>query len=199
MTDEPVSMLMVEDSGAPQYFNEVTVCFVDIVRFTVAAASLPPETLIGELNELFLAFDRIAASNRCVRIKTIGDAYLSVCGIPGPNDRHVQDAAIAALEMIAYLEKRNATASQQWQVRIGIHCGPVVGGIVGATRSTYDIFGDTVNIAARLEALSEPMRINISATVRCRLGQDFLFSCANEVIMKGKGIQMTSFLEGQHP
>jgi adenylate cyclase len=189
--------LMETGSCAPQYFPEVTVCFVDIVQFTSAAAALPPEILIGELNDLFSAFDRIAEANRCERMKTIGDAYLYACGIPEPNDRHVQDAANAALEMIAYLTERNATASQQWQVRIGIHSGPVVGGIVGSKKYLYDIFGDTVNIASRLEALSEPMRINTSDEVRRRLEQEFLFSCTTQVTMKGKGLQVTCFLEGR--
>ena len=143
--------LMEKGSCAPQSFPEVTVCFVDIVQFTSAAAILAPEVLIGELNILFTAFDRIAEANRCERMKTIGDAYLFICGIPEANEHHTQDTAIAALEMVAYLRERNRTASQQWQVRIGIHSGPVVGGIVGSKKYLYDIFGDTVNIAARLE------------------------------------------------
>lgn len=187
--------LMETGRCTPQYFPEVTVCFVDIVQFTSAAAALPPEILIGELNDLFSAFDRIAEANRCERMKTIGDAYLYVCGIPEPNERHAQDVATAALEMIVYLNERNASAGQQWQVRIGIHSGPVVGGIVGSKKYLYDIFGDTVNIAARLEALSEPMRINVSNEVRLRLEHEFVFSCTTQVTMKGKGLQITCFLE----
>mgnify|MGYP001202572134 CR=1 FL=1 len=189
--------LMEKGCCTPQHLPDVTVCFVDIVQFTSAAATLPPETLISELNDLFTAFDRIVEANHCERMKTIGDAYLYVCGLPEPNERHAQNAATAALEIIAYLTERNRTVGQQWQVRIGIHSGPVVGGIVGTKKYLYDIFGDTVNIAARLEALSEPMRINASNAVRHRLEQEFLFSCPAEVAMKGKGLQITSFLEGR--
>ena len=191
--------LMEKGNCAPQNFPEVTVCFVDIVQFTAAAATLAPEVLIGELNSLFTAFDRIAGINRCERMKTIGDAYLFVCGIPEANGDHIRDAAVAALEMLAYVRERNRAAGQQWQVRIGIHAGPVVGGIVGSKKYLYDIFGDTVNIASRLQALSEPMRINVSAEVYHRLREEFVFSCPLEVEMKGKGMQSTCFLEGRQP
>jgi adenylate cyclase len=191
--------LMEKGSCTPQYFKEVTVCFVDIVQFTSAAAILPPEVLIDELNTLFTAFDRIAEANRCERMKTIGDAYLFVCGIPEANEHHTRDVAVAALEIVSYLQDRNRTGGQQWQVRIGLHSGPVVGGIVGSKKYLYDIFGDTVNIAARLEALSDPMCINVSAEVRRRLERDFLFSCPLDVEMKGKGRQSTCFLEGRVP
>lgn len=189
--------LMEKGSCTPQYFPEVSVCFVDIVQFTPAATYLAPEVLIGELNDLFTAFDEIAEANRCERMKTIGDAYLFVCGIPDANELHARDAANAALEIVSYLDERNRSSELQWQVRIGIHSGPVVGGIVGTRKYLYDIFGDTVNIASRLEALSGPMRINVSAEVRRRLDRDFLFSCPLDVEMKGKGMQSTCFLEGR--
>lgn len=189
--------LLAKGDCAPQSFAEVAVCFVDIVQFTAAAAVLSPEVLIGELNALFTAFDRIAEANRCERMKTIGDAYLFVAGIPEANDRQLEDAATAALDMVAYLMDRNRTAERRWQVRVGLHCGPVVGGIVGSKKYLYDIFGDTVNIASRLQAMSEPMRINVSAEVYQRLHGRFVFSCPLRVEMKGKGLQSTCFLEGR--
>jgi len=189
--------LMATGACTPQSFPEVTVCFVDIVQFTMTAAALDPETLIGELNTLFTAFDQIVEANHCERMKTIGDAYLFVAGLPEPSERNVHNAASAALELIDYLRQRNRNSAQQWQVRIGLHCGPVVGGIVGSKKYLYDIFGDTVNIAARLEGLSEPMRINVSAEVRQLLQGEFAFSCPLEVEMKGKGLQSTCFLEAR--
>lgn len=191
--------LMEKGSCAPQLFPAVTVCFVDIVQFTAAAAALDPEILIGELNTLFSAFDRIAEAHQCERMKTIGDAYLCVCGMPEDHPHHVRAMALTALAMRAYLIERNRTASQQWQVRIGIHCGPVVGGIVGTHKYLYDIFGDTVNIAARLEELAAPMGIHVSAEVFQALGEEFLFTCPLNLEMKGKGIQSTCFLEGRRP
>jgi DNA-binding response OmpR family regulator len=191
--------LMEQGRCTPQHFAEVAVGFVDIVQFTSTAATLAPEVLIDELNSLFTLFDQIVEANHCERMKTIGDAYLYVAGIPESSPHQVRDAAVAALEMVTALHERNRTARQQWQVRIGLHCGPVVGGIVGTKKYLYDIFGDTVNIAARLEALSEPMRINVSAEVRRRLDGDFEFSCPLNVEMKGKGLQSTCFLERLRP
>jgi adenylate cyclase len=175
-------------------------CFADdIVQFTASAAILEPEVLIGELNILFTAFDRIAEANQCERMKTIGDAYLCACGIPEKNERHVQAMADTALEIIAYLTERNRTTELQWQVRIGMHSGPVVGGIVGTKKYLYDIFGDTVNLASRLERLSAPMCINVSAEVYQLLRDAFMFSAPLQVEMKGKGLQSTYFLEGKQP
>ncbi|MGI6655980.1 MAG: adenylate/guanylate cyclase domain-containing protein [Desulfobulbus sp.] len=188
--------LMETGTCTPQCFPEVAVCFIDIAHFTSIAAALPPESLIGELNELFTAFDRIVEANHCERMKTIGDAYLFVSGIPEARPGHVRDAAVAALAILAYLEKRNQEAVRQWQVRIGLHCGQVVGGIVGTRKYLYDIFGDTVNIAARLVELAEPMRINVSCDIVQRLQDVFLFSCLQNVEMKGKGTQSTCFLLG---
>ena len=188
--------LMERGSCSPQHFAEVSVCFVDIVHFTDIAALLPPEVLISELNTLFTAFDRIVEGQQCERMKTIGDAYLFAAGIPEPHPDHRHRAGMAALEMLDYLKGRNQKGGQQWQVRIGLHSGPVVGGIVGVRKYLYDIFGDTVNIAARLQGLSRPMHINVSTDFCQGMEQEFVFSCSQEVEMKGKGLQTTCFLEG---
>lgn len=189
--------LMERGSCSPQHFAEVSVGFVDIVHFTHIAALLPPELLISELNTLFTAFDHIVEGYHCERMKTIGDAYLFVAGIPEPRVDHRRLAAQVSLEMLDYLKGRNQKASQQWQVRIGLHCGPVVGGIVGTRKYLYDIFGDTVNIAARLQELSRPMCINVSDAFRQGVEAEFVFSCPLEVEMKGKGLQATCFLDGR--
>jgi adenylate cyclase len=189
--------LMETGYCAPQLYDAVTVCFVDIVQFTATAATLTPETVINELNEVFTAFDRIAEANGCERMKTIGDAYLFVCGISDVNRYHARSVAIAALEMVASLRERNQRASQTWKVRVGMHTGPVVGGIVGTRKYLFDIFGDTVNIAARMETLSEPMRIRVSEEVYRLLQGEFVFSSPMQITMKGKGLQSTCFLEGR--
>lgn len=189
--------LMEKGHCTPQLYDAVTVCFVDIVQFTATTATLPPETVIGELNGLFTAFDRIAEVNGCERMKTIGDAYLFVCGISEANPYHTRSVATAALEMVACLRERNHGSPRPWQVRIGIHTGPVVGGIVGTRKYLFDIFGDTVNIAARMEAMSEPMRIHVSAEVYRLLHAEFVFSCPVQIAMKGKGFQSTCYLEGR--
>ncbi len=191
--------LMDKGSYTPQCFSDVTVCFVDIVQFTATAAALAPEIVIRELNTLFTAFDRIVGIYHCERMKTIGDAYLCVCGITEENEHPARSMVEAAQAMIVYLDERNRTADLQWQVRIGIHTGPLVGGIVGTRKYLYDIFGDTVNIAARLEGLSAPMRINVSEAVYQVLRHEFVFSAPENVEMKGKGRQFTYFVEGKQP
>lgn len=189
--------LLERGTCTPQSFPDVTVCFVDLVGFTPVSSSLAPDRLINELNELFTAFDHIVEYNHCERIKTTGDAYLYVSGITKANADHTRDVALAALDMVDYLTLRNRTAEYKWQIRIGIHTGSVIGGIVGVKKYLYDIFGDTVNIAARLQALSHPMCIHVSDAVYQRLKDAFLFSCPLDVEMKGKGKQSTCFLEAR--
>jgi adenylate cyclase len=155
-------------SSEPRSFADASVLFSDLVDFTGMAARLPPATLIAELNEMVGAFDAIVERNGCERIKTIGDAYLAVSGFPEPNSDHALSLARAALEMIDWLAGRNAASPITWRMRVGIHSGEVVAGIVGVRRYIYDVFGDTVNIANRMEAASDPMQINISEAT-CRL------------------------------
>ena len=191
--------LMDHGHCTPQCFAEVTVGFIDIVEFTASASRLTPECLIDELNALFTAFDHIAETHRCERMKTIGDAYLFVCGLSERNPRHTEAMAAAALDSIAWLEARNRDAQQRWQVRIGLHAGPVIGGIVGVNKYLYDIFGDTVNIASRLQQLARPMHICVSQTVRDRLADEFVLAGPERVVMRGKGEQDIYSLQGRRP
>jgi len=182
--------LLATGTCKPQLFTETTVCFTDIVGFTPASSRLSPEVIIHELNEIFTSFDRIALRNHCERMKTIGDAYLFVCGVPEPDPLHAQNIAQSALEMIDFLTKRNLEAEHSWQIRVGIHSGPLVGGVVGTEKYLYDIFGDTVNIAARMEELSQPMQVNVSSATRSLLEGVFSLAEGLEVEMKGKGKQV---------
>jgi CheY-like chemotaxis protein len=189
---------LLETGGcAPQLFPDTTVCFADIVDFTSACSRLAPETVIGELNDIFTAFDQITTLHNCERMKTIGDAYLFACGVPLKNPAHARQVATATLEMIAFLEKRNKQARHSWQIRIGMHSGPVVGGVVGTAKYLYDIFGDTVNITARMEELGLPMRVNVSAASHERLKNDFIFNEPRTVEVKGIGLQTMYTLEGR--
>ncbi len=172
---------------SPQLFKEATVCFTDIVGFTYASSKMAPEVIIHELNEIFTAFDRISLKNSCERMKTIGDAYLFVCGVPESNPDHAENVARAALEMIDYLKVRNLDAKHPWQLRVGIHSGPLVGGVVGTEKYLYDIFGDTVNIAARMEEMAQPMQVNVSSASYELLKDKFALSNGKVVEIKGKG------------
>ncbi len=173
----------------PQLFPDATVCFVDIISFTAVSSQMAPEVILDELNEIFTGFDRIALANNCERMKTIGDAYLFVCGISEKDLNHAENVVLAARGMIRFLEIRNTIATHSWQLRIGVHSGSVVGGIVGTEKYLYDIFGDTVNVAARLESMADPMQINVSSVIYQLLKDKFTFSAGNTVEMKGKGKQ----------
>ncbi|HID03744.1 MAG TPA: adenylate/guanylate cyclase domain-containing protein, partial [Desulfobacterales bacterium] len=140
-----------------------------------------------ELNEIFNAFDRISLSHNCERMKTIGDAYLFVCGVPKSDPDHAENVARAAFEMVDYVKSRNLDAEHTWQLRVGMHSGPLVGGVVGTEKYLYDIFGDTVNIAARMEEIAQPMQVNVSSTTYELLKDEFVFSNGKTVEIKGKG------------
>jgi len=180
----------------PEHFDDVTVLFTDIVNFTAKSALISPAELIGELNIIFTEFDNIIERNHCERIKTIGDAYLAVSGItPQQRKAHVANMLNAALEIIYFLKRRNDESEHHWEIRAGIHTGSLVGGIVGVKKYIYDIFGDTVNTAARLEQHSSPMRINVSHAVFEAVQDQFEFTEREPVEMKGKGLQKMYFLE----
>ena len=121
----------------------------DIVDFTRLASMLDPESLIEELNDLFTAFDSIMEKYKCERIKTIGDGYMAVCGMPESNEKHAVNIMCAAIEIIDYLTKRNVDSLIKWKLRVGIHTGKVVGAVVGVKKYIYDVFGDAVNMAIK--------------------------------------------------
>lgn len=146
----------------PSFFDEVSVMFLDFVGFTKMPVSKQPMQLIAELNDIFSTFDQIVEHHCCERIKTIGDAYLAVAGMPSANPDHALDITNAAIKIIGYLKRRNLTHPISWTCRIGIHTGSVVGSVVGIRKYIYDVFGDGVNTASRMQSLSEPMRITVS-------------------------------------
>ena len=183
--------LKASGTSEPQSFDDVTVLFSDLVGFTKISASIAPHDLIAELNLIFTRFDEIMESHGCERIKTIGDAYLAVCGMPEPNAAHAQTMVTAAIEMLQAMR----THAAAWPIRIGIHSGPLVGGIVGVKKYIYDVFGDTINTASRMETMSEPMRINVSETTRQALGDDFRFVERDPVEVKGKGSMRMYFVD----
>ncbi len=154
----------------PTRHEEVTILFADLVGFARIAEQLDGVQLVQELDDLFTEFDRIAHRFGLERIKTIGDAYMAVAGLDGQS-KHAERAVTAGEEMIAYLESRPQfrPKSPHWTVRVGAHSGPVVSGILGGSRLVFDIWGDTVNVAARMESTSEPGKINVSSRTNALL------------------------------
>ncbi len=181
--------------STPECFENVSVFFSDIVDFTQNAAQMEPREVISELSSMFTVFDRIFLKHGCERIKTIGDAYLGVSGMPDTDEKHAENIIRAAMEVIEYLNERNATAKFKWQIRVGIHSGKVVGGIVGTEKYIYDVFGDTINIAARMENHSEPMKINISGATHQLIADKFSFSKRKLTEVKGRGTLQMYFVE----
>ncbi len=171
----------------PQRFDAASVLMLDFVGFTSMAISRDPSALVAELNDIFSAFDRIVELFDCERIKTIGDAYVAVSGLPETNADHASNIARVALRMRRYLEKRNASNPNEWTCRIGVTTGPVIGSLVGIQKYVYDIFGPAVNLAARLEAISEPMQITVSVETAKVIEDDFILTDRGEFDLKGFG------------
>jgi class 3 adenylate cyclase len=184
-------------SVSPQRFDEATILMLDFVNFTEMAVSRNPGELVSELNDIFSAFDRIVELFGCERMKTIGDAYMAVAGLPEAHDEHAQAVARVALRMRRYLQKRNESRTEPWIGRIGIHSGPVVGSIVGVQKYVYDIFGPGVNMAARMEAAAEPMQIVISEPTYRSISNEFDCTDLGEHPIKGFGTQRLFSLDGE--
>lgn len=181
----------------PESYDNVTVFLSDIVGFTEKSSSLEPTFLISELNDIYTAFDDIMTRNYCERIKTIGDAYLAVCGMPVEDPKHAENIVRAALEIIKYLIWRNKHSKIKWEMRIGIHSGKVVGGVVGIKKYIYDVFGDSINTTARMESNSEPMKINTSDVTYNLLKDKFNFTERKTIEVEGKGKQKMYFVKSE--
>jgi len=195
-----VNDLKVNGKSDPQKFKEVTVCFADIVGFTQISSKLDPKQLINELNDIYTDFDEIMIKYDCERIKTMGDAYLAVCGMPQKNEKHAEMMLRSAVEIIEHIKKRNETSKIEWKLRLGMHSGQVVGGIVGVKKYIYDVFGDTINTASRMESYSEPMHVNLSEqTYHIVKDSEFIhekniiFEKRAPVEVKGKGLMNMYF------
>jgi class 3 adenylate cyclase len=160
----------------PRYFEDVTILFSDFVGFTHATENLAAEDLVNLLHTYFTAFDRIVGRYGLEKLKTIGDSYMLAGGLPERNPSHPVDAVMAAFEMVKAVEELS-TEEAPWKVRIGIHTGPVIAGVVGIKKFAFDVWGESVNFSSRMESSSTPNRINISARTYSRV-KDF-FDCEN--------------------
>jgi adenylate cyclase len=178
-------------------FPEVTVLFADIVGFTELATHLGPHEIVSMLNDIFGRFDELVEEYRLEKIKMIGDCYMVVGGVPERSATHCQQVAGFALAALKSLNEYAAGFSRPLQIRIGMHTGTVVAGIVGKRKFSYDLWGDVVNVASRYESTSVPNRIHVSDSVRVRLADDFAFEDGGEVDLKGKGMVHSWFLVGQ--
>ncbi len=177
-------------------FDEVSVLFSDLVGFTEISTEMPPARLVDYLNRLFTQFDAAAHALGVEKIKMIGDAYMVVAGVPEPRPDHAQAIARMALAMMEIVERENRETDTPFKARIGIHSGPVVAGIIGTHRFLYDVWGDTVNVASRLESHSLANRIQISEATAGLLGGGFEVEPRGSIRVKGKGVLKAYFLNG---
>ena len=170
-------------------FESVSVLFADIVGFTPMSEGLSPEDLVDQLNEVFTYFDMLTTDHGCEKIRTIGDAYMVAAGVPERRDDHAQALATVALAMHEYARTGPMT------LRIGINSGPVVAGVIGTTKFQYDVWGDTVNTASRMESHAQPGTIQVSQATYELIKDDFRCTPRGPIEVKGKGILETWYLE----
>lgn len=175
-------------------FGAASILFADIVGFTPAAASMTPSRLVGKLDRIFSAFDALALDLGVEKIKTIGDAYMAATGLPEPRHDHVEAIADFAIGILDALRSFDNDGEPPLRVRIGVHTGPVVAGVIGRHKFIYDVWGDTVNVASRLESHGLPDHIHVSAEVRDALVDRFAFESRGSVMLKGKGETPAFFL-----
>jgi adenylate cyclase len=190
--------LRANEQVVPRYHESVTIMFADFEGFSRLTEQIEPKSLIEQLDQFFSAFDAIAERHRLEKLKTIGDAYMCVGGLPEPNRTHDVDACLAALSMIEFMRRTNLQRDKlhlpRWDLRIGIHSGPVMAGVVGKSKFIYDVWGDAVNIAARLEAAGGTGRINVSDTVHRRVRPLMEFEPRGAVEVKNKAPISMHFL-----
>jgi adenylate cyclase len=195
--------LKANDRVRPRFFDSATVILIDFTGFTRLVETMEPASVIDQLNQHFTRFDDIMVNHRLEKLKTIGDAYLAVGGVPEPNRSHPIDAALAALQVIDHLAKLNRQREKlhlpAWQVRVGINTGPVIAGVVGKHKFTYDIWGNTVNIAQRVEAAGVPGRISIAESTWQHIKTRFETDARGAVEVKHQGLVNMYYLNRIRP
>lgn len=178
-------------------FAEVTVLFADLVDFTKLSARISPRELVSLLNEIFSTFDQLAEQHGLEKIKTVGDAYLVVGGLPTPRADHAAAIAEMALDMQQAVAHLSAQLEESFSIRIGINTGPVVAGVIGAKKFSYDLWGDTVNLASRMESHGLPGQIQVAPAAYEHLQDKYEFEERGCIPVKGKGEMRTYLLTGR--
>jgi guanylate cyclase len=193
---EIAERLKVDRRRIADQFDETSILFADVVGFTPMSALLPPAEVVNLLDELFTEFDEVVDRNGCEKIKTIGDSYMVAAGVPRPRADHARAIASTALEIRDIVARRANGGVDPLRVRIGISSGPVVAGVIGRRKFTYDLWGDTVNTASRMESHGTPGRIQIDEATFVALRDTFECEPRGLVEIKGKGAVQTWYLNG---
>jgi adenylate cyclase len=186
------------ESNIADHFDDATVIFADVVGFDKITARMKAYEIVACLNQLFSEFDGLAEDAGVEKIKTIGDNYMAVSGVPTPRSNHARMAAKFALDMIAATGRLRSRLPVPFSIRVGLHSGPVMAGVIGTRKFAYDVWGDTVNIAARIEAASQPNRVLASAATVKGLGSDYSFDGAHKIDNKEDRV-LEAFFVSRHP
>lgn len=198
---ETADELKKHGKASPRYYSEVTVLFTDFKNFTRFAEKLTPDQLVAEIDFCFRKFDEITTRHGLEKIKTIGDAYMCASGVPVQNSNNANAVVAAAIEirdfMIETRKAHLAKGEDYWEIRIGVNSGPIIAGIVGIRKFAYDIWGDTVNIASRIESSGEPGKINISGSTYDLVKNNFNCTFRGKVEAKNKGQIDMYFVENK--
>ena len=192
-----VDRLKLSSEAIADGFAEATVLFADIVGFTELSSRLSPKELVHRLNEIFSAFDALVEKHGLEKIKTIGDAYMVVGGLPEPRSDHAIAMAQFAIEMRSELQRINEVLGESIDIRIGINSGPVVAGVIGTKKFIYDLWGDAVNVASRMESHGKPGEIHVSETTYKKLRSHFHLESRGGIHIKGKGDMETYWLRDE--
>ena len=184
---EIVKELKQNGSVSPRHYKMISILFTDFHKFTDISSSLSPQKLVSELNEIFTGFDTIIEKLGLEKLKTIGDSYMICGGLPNETQDHAVKVVRAAMLMQEFINERNKNSKLKWQMRAGIHSGQVVAGIAGINKYTYDVWGDTVNIASRMESCCEPGKINLSGVTYNLVKEHFDCLYRGRLEAKGKG------------
>lgn len=200
LPEETAEELKATGSAKAKSFDSVTVMFTDFKNFTQASEILSAEELVAEINRCYSAFDSIITKHGLEKIKTIGDSYMCAGGLPVSNTSHPLDMVNASLEILSFIEenkkKRIDAGLPYFELRLGIHTGPVVAGVVGSKKFAYDIWGDTVNTASRMESSGEVGKVNISESTYSLIKENFICTSRGQIKAKNKGDIAMYFVEG---
>ncbi len=197
LPEEIANKLKTNQGSIAQRHDEVCVLFADIVGFTNYSSLVSPEELVAKLDTIFRSFDMLAAKYKLEKIKTIGDSYMLAGGIPLLRENCTEHMGNVAIEMHRVVAKIQKVPGSNFTIKIGMHFGQVVAGVIGGSKFAYDLWGDTVNIASRLESTCEEGKIHVSEQLRNELEENFLFEHRGEIEMKGKGVMETYYLVGR--
>jgi len=185
----------------PLYYGKVSILFCDFKGFTRIASDMRPTEIVKDLEECFEKFDEIVEAHNLEKIKTLGDGYMAAGGIPTPNNSNPLDAIKAGIQMINFINARNKVKRKMglpvMELRVGVHTGPAVAGIIGKKKFAYDLWGDSVNVASRVESAGEAGRVNISADTYQYVKDEYFFTYRGRIPVKNKGEIEMYFVEGK--